>query len=166
MHLSDDDLEQSDVDVSKFCNFYDTAELNENSVELGIGKQLSCMHINCRSMVANFDSLVMLINALAFSFDIIVVTESWLQDSTSHLYNISGYKLFCKQRHHGTGGGICIYVRDVYDGNIIPCSINFNSFEHLDVQITSAHWKTKCMISAIYRQPNNFVKQFLDELSA
>jgi hypothetical protein len=146
MHVSDN--LDSDVDVSKFCNFYDTTELNEKSVELGIGKQLTCMHINCRSIVANFDSLRMLIDALTFEFDVIVVTESWLLNSAAHLYNIPGYKLFCKQRPHGLGGGICIYVKDVYNASIIPCSINFNSFQQIDILINSANIMNKLLISA------------------
>ena len=55
--------------------------------------------MNCRSIAANFDALVSFLNE--FDFDIIVLIETWLQNSSALLYNIDEYVMFSKQCYQG-----------------------------------------------------------------
>ena len=57
--------------------------------------------MNCRSIAANFDALVSLLNEFEFKFDIIVLIETWLQNSSALLYNIDEYVMFSKQCYQG-----------------------------------------------------------------
>ena len=42
----------------------------------------SLVHFNCRSMASNFDKLIDSVKALDFPFDVIAVSESWLNTTT------------------------------------------------------------------------------------
>ena len=80
------------------CKYYDVNEITVNHRSLGIDVKLTCIHMNCHSIAANFDALVSFFNEFEFKFDIIVLTETWLQYSSSFLYNIDEYAMFSKQR--------------------------------------------------------------------
>ena len=46
-------------------------------------KQFSIIHINCRSLRANFFEIKNLLESLHNSFDVIVLSETWLNDNIS-----------------------------------------------------------------------------------
>ena len=49
------------------------------------------MHLNTRSLLGNFDKLNLLLRNLQVPFSVIGVSETWLNDATSELVNITGY---------------------------------------------------------------------------
>ena len=63
-------------------------------------------------------------------WDIIISAEMRLLNSISHLYSLLGYKLFLKQCQLSSGGNICVYVKEVYEADIIPTVYNIKCFEH------------------------------------
>ena len=72
---------------------------------------LSIASVNTRSLFPKIDELrhVALIN----DYDIIVVTESWMNtNDSSSLINIDGYSLIRKDRYNQTGGGIVLYFKN------------------------------------------------------
>jgi hypothetical protein len=45
--------------------------------------------------------------------NIIALTETWLNsDVSNNMIGLNNYKLFRKDRIHGRGGGVCIYVNE------------------------------------------------------
>ena len=69
-------------------------------------------HVNSQSIMANKDEIDLLIKER--NTDILCVSETWLSPETpdEHIA-ISNYNIFRCDR--GRGGGVCIYVRDVYN---------------------------------------------------
>ena len=65
------------------CKYYDTDVLEQKNVFLI--NNISFMHINIRSLRANFDAFVYLLKSLNFFFDIIALTETWLDVNSSEL---------------------------------------------------------------------------------
>ena len=49
---------------------------------------------------------------LKYTFSIIGITETWLQDDTSDLYTLDGYNLVEKHRIDKTWGGVCVFVNE------------------------------------------------------
>ncbi|RXG58720.1 hypothetical protein Avbf_17280 [Armadillidium vulgare] len=75
---------------------------------------------------------------------IMLITETWLNDSKSCLYNIKGYKKVCVNRKI-RGGGVLIYVR------------NDIAFEVID---NSYRGSGKVILGGIYRPPNGSIADF------
>ena len=82
MHLNDN-FETSVFDDADYndsaSKYYDANEINVNHKSLGIDVKLTCINMNFRSIAANFDVLVSFFNEFEHIFDIIVLTETWLQ---------------------------------------------------------------------------------------
>ena len=51
-------------------------------------KDLSIIHINCRILNANFTNLNILLETLDFSFDVIGLTETWLNESNADVFQL------------------------------------------------------------------------------
>jgi hypothetical protein len=88
----------NDLVTPEQCKYYDIDELNAVHVELGMKEHFTCLNLNCRSICKNFDSLCNMLLNLKCSFDVIVLTETWLSEATAVSYEISGYSMFCKHR--------------------------------------------------------------------
>ena len=93
--------------------------------------------------------------AIAFleNFDIIGVTESWLNTEKRDFlaeYNIQGYSLFSCERSERTGGGVLLYVKP----HLHPQVITKPQISNIDVkyvQILSG--SEKLILALVYRPP-------------
>ena len=134
------------VDHNKFNNFL---AYSSTCVD-----KFCIMHINCRSLVANFDAVHdLIIVDLKSLFDVTVLTETWLQNYYASLYNFPGYKMFHSLRDNARGSRIYMYVKNVYNFQ------NFNfffplktTFEHAQISVTLNG--NVIIVSGIYRPPN------------
>ena len=105
--------------------------------------------------------------AIAFleNFDIIGVTESWLNTEKRDFlaeYNIPGYSLFSCERSERTGGGVLLYVKP----HLHPQVITKPQISNIDVkyvQILSG--SEKLILVLVYRPPaqNSYVDNELYE---
>ena len=70
------------------------------------------MHINCRSLLCNFDEVVDFNLSLNNVFDLICMSETWLTDLTVDQINMSGYTFVGRNRKTKRGGGVRMYVKN------------------------------------------------------
>ena len=70
-----------------------------------IQDNLTVLNVNIRSLRANFFQLCAFLTQLRCPVKVIVVTESFLDDATSNLYNIPSYKKIYINRP-SLGGGL------------------------------------------------------------
>ena len=116
-------------------------------------------------LAANFSAASdLIVDDLKCSLDVIVITETWLQDNCAVLYNIPGYKMYYHQRYNARADGVYIYVRDFH--NVQPIDLKFNvttSFEHF--QLTLCLNTFPITIAAVQRPPNSSLHVFLDEFT-
>ena len=116
-------------------------------------KTLKIYYTNGRSIRNKID----LLRALASeeNFDIIAITESWLDLAGNHFkpeVEIEGFNMFHTDRNRKRGGGVIIYIKD----NLQCC---VNSTIKLDDN-TESLWlnvkegKNKLVIGLLYRPPN------------
>ena len=52
---------------------------------------LSTFHLNASSFGHNFDDIIMLLDSIEIKFNIIVISETWLQEYNKDLYKIENY---------------------------------------------------------------------------
>ena len=159
------DKEESDKFLPyKNCN-YQINEFSKECTNLECNSKLSCLFLNRCSIVKNYDDFSALVQMSTCKWDFIALAETWLQDSLAHMYNMPGYKLHTRQRQNGAGGGLCMYINEAYESNVILCAFKYDCFEHLEQMISSHNLPTKIKISNIYRPPHGFILKFLDEFS-
>ena len=154
------DIDSSNSNITSLCNYFDCDEYMSLYKTSSIDK-FCVMHINC--LAANFSAVSdLIVDDLKCSLDVIVITETWLQDYCAMLYNIPGYKMYHHQRDNARGGGVCIYGMDFH--NVQPIDLKFNvttSFEHF--QLTLCLNTFSITLAAVYRPPNSSLHVFLNE---
>lgn len=66
---------------------------------------LGIFHVNCRSAGNKFDDLQLFFDSLEFSFDVVMLSETWYCDEYNH-FVLDGYRHFFLNRHGRRGGGV------------------------------------------------------------
>ncbi|ESN90394.1 hypothetical protein HELRODRAFT_166059 [Helobdella robusta] len=102
--------------VDKTCRLYD--DINQinalyNAIsDNGINDNLffKLMHLNIRSLVHKSEDLLDYLNNFSFKYNIIGISETWLNDDNIKLINITGYDFVGKNRSGKHGGGIGLYI--------------------------------------------------------
>ena len=56
------------------------------------------------------------IYSLEITFDVIAISETWLDDATTTIYCMEGYDAFHTVRTLNRGGGVAIYVQECHNG--------------------------------------------------
>ena len=118
--IHDDDTLNFDIEViKKISGQYDISSLSRyynieefSSVTEPFGKNyINILHVNIRSFQKNFDTLKSFLSCLPKPPDVLAVTETWLKESTKHLYPLDGYVSHHLVRTNRKQGGISIYTK-------------------------------------------------------
>ena len=142
-------ITESDLDL--FCNFNNHTGLN-------------IMHLNCRSIKKNFDSLKTLLSSFSRKLTAIAISETWLSPATEDIYQLNGYSFVSNSKDNRCGGGVGIYL----DNNLTfkirnDLSIMDNIIECIFVEIVQA--KSNYLIGCVYRPPGTDIPLFNASLS-
>lgn len=159
-------MEDYDVDQ------YDAFTFRNFSGELGtiveredlFGWGLRIIQVNVRSIrdMERFDDVVLKLAVGDFRFDVIVLTESWIQGEVSQLYRIPGYVGVFACRPEGRGGGIAVFVREGIEFSVVRCV----SDELDNVRLSLELGGQELMLDAYYRPPRLAFGTFLDVFEA
>ena len=129
-------------------------------------------HLNCRSLLANFDNINVLLTSLTLEFDIITFSETWLTDKTTKfLANaLPDYKLYTVCRNTA-GGSVAAYVNKDFTVSELHVT-STTSFEHLDLLLNIPSC-SNIILSVIYRALNTSLTDsnrdfitYIDQLEA
>ena len=92
------------------------------------------------------------------------MTETWLKESildSEVLYNFPGYNIFrCDRSQDRQGGGVCLYLRDSYTGEILA-SLSNSVCELLIVKVHQLN----TIVCVVYRPPDTKLSEFREILS-
>ena len=81
---------------------------------------LSIIHFNTRSVNANFVKMYDYLIGLSPNFDIIAVSETWIQSDSITEFQINCYELFSVRRETKGGGGVVLYVKQDIQCQLLP----------------------------------------------
>ena len=129
-------------------------------------KQLSVLHLNVRSILNNekFDALKIFLHLTGVQWDIVCVSETWLNEDAEKSRYLDGYTAFFENRNERTGGGVAVYIRN---DCVISCErlpIN-NPTETQSIFIQCNLPSSKVFVGQFYRPPNICPKLFIEEMS-
>ena len=151
-----------DVENELSCRYYSSSEFKSSIVRCNT--DLFVLHLNICSLVNKLDDLnVFLAQLDNCSFDIICITETWLDvDSPFDMYQIPNYTPFHLCRD-GRGGGVSVYVRSCFIANKLDnlCGVT-PDIEYMFISC-SMHNK-RIAVGTIYRPPARDTEVFLNTL--
>ena len=140
--------------------FHDLMEARTNCLT---SENMFFGHINMRSIRANFSSLQLTLDNLGTHFTEIGVSETWINDQNSDLYNIEDYNLIETQRQLKKGGGVGIFLDNNVPYQIRPdIFLNDDIFESLFIEIDNGiiQRDKTIIIDVIYRPPGLDIPSF------
>ncbi|PKU42731.1 adaptin ear-binding coat-associated protein 1 [Limosa lapponica baueri] len=90
------------------------------------------------------------------NYDIVAITETWWEDLHNWSAAIDGYQLFRRGRQGRRGGGVALYVRDIFE--CLELTNGNDRVECLWVKIKGKANKADIMVGVYYRPPNQDVE--------
>ena len=125
---------------------------------------INLLHINCRSLRKNFDNIRLLLSTIKYPLTAFAISETWLNNTQSDVYNIPGYNFVSQPRSAKIGGGVGIYVDSRLDFKTRSDISRLSShIECLFIEIKQLH-KVNILIGCIYRPPGSDVSMFNSDM--
>ena len=160
-------------ECSKQCNYYSIDSFGVESKGINHSQNnISLLHANIRSVKHNFNNLETYLQSLSFEFDVIGLSETWLNDTEVDNFNHAGYVAENACRTHKTGGGVSLLLKNsLHYRKRIDLSVMNANIECLFVEISrsdnvkNSNKHSKVLVGVIYRPPNTPIDDFIDDLS-
>lgn len=117
----------------------------------------SMLHHNIRSSSKNLNSLEAYLSNLSTTFTIVGLSETWLSDHNSNLFQLPGYNSEHLCRKSRRGGGVSLYVRNTivykvrYDLNVLNDCLEA-IFIEVNHNVLGLHHDV--IVGCLYRPPN------------
>lgn len=116
--------------------------------------------LNIRSIFANFDELVLLLNSSNSNFDIIVLTETWLLYDFK--FELNGYNIINSLGIINKNDGVTVFIKN----SLKLINISYNMITDCNSIEISLNIDNKFInIIGIYRSPNSNIDKFLESLN-
>ena len=143
------------------CEYYEPTEL---SSMFSAQSNLSCFHLNCRGLSANWEQfyeLMLNLHSETFSFDFICVSESYKCEHDQRIF-ISGYQpIITRQRENQFRGGVAMFIK---------CGINYKIRDDISIFIPHVFEslfiecciKSQNVIVGVIYRPNTPPKEDVD----
>ena len=148
------------------CDYYLPSEFKNQTKNIDGQEKFSLLHLNIRSISNKFDSFKNLIDTPNLPFQIIELTETWLNENNMDCFNLENYEYLGSSRTTKKGGGVGLYIlkqlefksRDDLTKNIE------NIIETKFTEITNNNGKN-FIIGVIYRPPNSNFETFKNTMN-
>ena len=142
---------------------------------LNILYEISILSLNCQSLNAKFDDILLLVEELRqahFELSIICLQETW-QDHNIDIssFYIQNYNCISQAKHCSNHGGLLIYVHESYNYDPNYISVKADLWEGMFLKIFHNKSNKYIYIRNMYRLPRENVTYqsiqiFIDELNA
>ena len=144
------------IDQPVQSSYYSIENYNNSSFE---NLSFTILNFNIRSFNANSDQFIVMIESLPTPPDVIILTETWLNETNYCNCSIEGYEASHTIRTTGRGGGVSIFSRkDLIVLNLSNFCIRTESIETCVARI--AFGTETLFIIAAYRPPSGSMDDF------
>ena len=154
-----DNIQYSLCSTGEFNDLHKNVIKDQNS--------LAVLHVNIRSINANFSKLKQMLYELSLDFNVIILTEIWGSNITFFTNALTDYCFIYELPDNSLVGGVGMFIKNNLSF-IIREDLKMNStsykIESLFVEVIRQD-KT-FLIAGIYRHPNNNINLFKDDLDA
>ena len=142
----------------------DKLQANQNNTSIA--------HLNVQALMSTFNEFSIMLNS--YQFDIIVVTETWLQDTEYQrdYVQVNGYNTVFKNRTGKRGGGVGFYLKEQLQYKVrTGLTRNYTDLEILVVEIRGRNKNTPSLVCAVYQpssievEKREWLKKFEESLA-
>ena len=128
-------------------------------------KQFSTFHLNIRSLSKNHEALYHFLSLLNHEFSVLALSETWLNEEVTSLFDIPNYNALHYCRKAKSGGGVSLYLHNKYQfkqRDDLALSSECYDAESLFLEIPSCDiFHCKCVvIGCIYKPPDSNIEHF------
>jgi len=160
----DPDKNISTNDEKLDCRYYTASEFNKSFPN---SNNFSLYHVNLRSIPNNIDKLTYFLEEINLRFNIIAISETWLQEHNTSLYNLRGYNHEYSIRDKRIGGGVSLFISKSIEyktrSDLVIDIVDVNT---LVIEIPKREFQTKhnILVVVCYRPPNVQQSDFIENL--
>ena len=147
------------------CKYY-TLSNSDTDTHILCNNSLSILHINARSILTSekFESFIAFLHFTGIFWDIVCISETWLDDETSKVRYLDGYDAFFENRTGKTGGGVAVYIRS----NCVKSCNRLSLKSPADTETVFVQCilpSSVLIVGQVYRPPNACPSSFMEEMS-
>ena len=127
-------------------------------------ESFSLLHLNIRSIPKNLTNMLCYLENIKLDFDIIGISENWLDDYNNDLYCIEGYEHINNVSKNRIGGGVSLFIASHINYKKLP---NYSIIdEHMECMFIEVSIDgSNCNVGIVYRPPNSDVNAFTSSLN-
>lgn len=144
--MDDNNMDEFDEIMNIECHVSNKIESCKDMINV-TENNFTVLTFNIRSINRNFDNFLVTYQRLNIGFDVIILTECWLSE-TSSVGQIPGYTSFSTRKNINQNGGVVIYVADKWT-NVSVYEPDFSDANCLIIDI-----KNYFSVVGIYRSPS------------
>lgn len=148
------------LNINNNCYYYTDDQFNST---IKNENKISIIHFNCRSMYANFHNIKHYLSQFKQPFNLIAISETWINSDRGMDFEIEGYELTCINRENKNGGGVALYVDKNLNYKVVEemSTVVDNLLECVTIEICLEK-KKNMIVSCIYRAPGSNIDIFKD----
>ena len=157
--------------VNSYCDspYYLENTFNDRYLSQNSNHSLSFLHFNIRSLPAHYQQMAAFLSNIQCKFDVIGLSETWLNDTNFDLKYFDGYNHYSNYRSQQHGGGVSLFVKDhIHVKSRSDLNVMSPNYESVIVELEgSVNGKSRnIIIGTIYRPPGGDVYCFIKELES
>jgi exonuclease III len=150
-------INYQDVNASVLEDFSDFNFFNEHS-----GNTFSILSLNIRSLNKNFDELTIILDSFKKQFDIIVLTETWVDESSAYGVRMPGYNVVINKKSINQNDGVVVFLKKCF--NVISEEVSMFGATCVKVDVTFGG--ARLSLLSVYRSPSSDLSLFIDDLES
>jgi len=140
--------------------YFETDEFNKIASR---NKKLSLMHTNIRSATKNSNDLSNYLATLNHQFDIIALSETWLNKNNTDIIGFPNYSQVHIYRENKKGGGVSLLIKEtIHYHELENLSIVSEILECIFIELEME--RRNIIVGCLYRPPNSNMTIFNDEI--
>ncbi len=159
-----DDLTNNTNPINK-CSY-----IFNNDIKCSGDDGFSILHLNARSLAKNFDNIHNFISGIDYTFTVIAISETWLNEHNCGLFDIENYVLINSPRQGRRSGGSVLYVHNsvnyhVRDDLNLVAGISSENNDHSEstfIEILNPDHKN-IIVGNVYRAHGTDVNLFIND---
>lgn len=167
--IGEDSRATTDLDPdNQFFNgsnsrYYIPNQLNDDTAISSLSS-FSIMHHNIRSINKNLSNLTDLLSTLNLDFDVIGLSETWLQND-QNIQPIENYYFVHNARTDKSGGGVGLLLKDSINFKLRH-DLHINNYSIMEtvfIELLKTN-ESNVIIGTIYKPPNADIELFISKL--
>ena len=156
----DIDPEQNFLNSIKSQSSYFTDQ--QFNSEITHDQGISIIHFNSRNLYANFQNVKEYLWKFKNPFNIIAISETWINLERGDDFSLLGYNFHCVNRKDGKGGGVALFIDECLEYKVHEnlCIVIDEVMECITIEVNIQREKN-IIVNCLYRKPGSNIDIFI-----